>query len=196
MTTTKPMHILPNFKADKSWTIFLDRDGVINRLRVDDYVKVWDEFVFEEGVLDAIAYFSSIFGRICIVTNQQGIGRGLMSEEDLSEIHSKMMTQIVKAGGRIDKIYHCPHLAKDFPDCRKPEIGMGLQAAKDFPEIDFSKSIMVGDSSKDMEFAQKLGMFRFYVNGRSDKFDSKLTFPEITNLSSLASYIKRSLNKR
>ncbi len=184
------MNIFEHFEADGSWTLFLDRDGVINRLRENDYVKKWEEFVFIPGTLQAIQYFTKVFGRICVVTNQQGVGKGLMTAADLETIHSKMLSEIESVGGRIDKIYACPDLANNNPPCRKPEIGMGLQAKEDFPEIDVSRSIMVGDSVKDMEFAERLGIHRFFVNGRIDKFELNITYPEITNLSSLASYMK------
>jgi histidinol-phosphate phosphatase family protein len=187
------MNILENFTADGSWTLFLDRDGVINKNRNNDYVKTWNEFEFLPGSIEAIQYFSGIFGRICVITNQQGIGKGLMSEKDLGSIHDSMLNMITEKGGRIDKIYHCPELAKDNPECRKPEIGMGLQALKDFPKIDVNKTIMVGDSVKDMDFAMRMGVQRFFVNGRYDKFEGKITYPEITNLTSLASYIKEYL---
>ena len=171
----------------------MDRDGVINTLRVDDYVKEWSEFEFVKGALEAISYFSRIFGRIVIVTNQQGIGKGVMTEGDLHDIHNRMIDEISRAGGRIDKIYFCPELAQNNPRCRKPEIGMGEEAKKDFPEIDFRRSIMVGDSEKDMEFARRLQMPHVRVTGGSSNFDRKLTHPEVTNLSSLASYLQNLL---
>ncbi|MFA5541921.1 MAG: HAD-IIIA family hydrolase, partial [Bacteroidales bacterium] len=107
--------ILSNYK-----TLFLDRDGVINTRLVDDYVKTWKEFEFIEGVLEAISIFSKEFDRIFIVTNQQGIGKGIMSEEDLDKIHSRMIEEIEAKGGRIDKIYFCKHLAKENHIDRKP----------------------------------------------------------------------------
>jgi len=185
------MNTFEDFKADGSWTLFLDRDGVINRLRENDYVKKWDEFVFIPGTLQAIQYFTKVFGRICVVTNQQGVGKGLMTAADLETIHTKMLSEIESVGGRIEKIYTCPDLAHTNPPCRKPEIGMGLQAINDYPEIDVNKTIMVGDSVKDMNFAERLGIHKFLVNGRIDKFEGNITYPEITNLSSLASYMKQ-----
>lgn len=185
------MHILNPAHIDKSWTLFLDRDGVINKNRDNDYVKNWSEFEFIPGSVVAIGYFAGLFGKIVVVTNQQGIGKGLMTEDDLKKIHQLMLDQIQKGGGRLDKIYHCPDLAELQSPCRKPATGMALKAQKDFPEIDFKKSVMVGDSSKDMEFAARLSMHRFYVNGAEDKFEPKLTIPEVTNLASLASYIQQ-----
>ncbi len=151
------------------WTLFLDRDGVINEKLENDYVKNWDEFKFCNFSLLALAELSKIFHRIIIVTNQRGIGKGLMTEQQLSDIHQKMLVEIHKASGRIDKIYYCTSL-EESADCRKPNVGMGLLAKKDFPEIDFSKSIIIGDSDSDMEFGKRLGMksVKISVGEKSD----------------------------
>lgn len=148
---------------DREWTLFLDRDGVINERLDGDYVIAPDEFRFIEGVPEALAKLSEVFGLIIIVTNQQGIGKGLMTEEDLRIIHDLMIAGIQKAGGRITKIYHCPNLDRDNSPCRKPNTGMALQAKEDFPEIDFERSVIVGDGLNDMEFGRRLGMVRVLI---------------------------------
>jgi D-glycero-D-manno-heptose 1,7-bisphosphate phosphatase len=152
---------IPHF--DKSWTLFLDRDGVINHRLPGAYVRNWEEFDFMEGVPNAIAAFSQIFGRIVVVTNQQGIGKGLMTAEQLVTLHDKMYRKIIDAGGRIDAVYFCPKLAIENPICRKPEAGMAYQAQRNFPEINFKKSVMVGDSLSDMGFGSKVGMWNVLV---------------------------------
>jgi len=149
---------LKNLNISKDWTLFLDRDGVINQRLVDDYVKTWDEFEFLDGVLDAIKVFAKTFGRIVVVTNQRGIGRGVMKEDTLNEIHQKMTDDIAKAGGKIDRVYFCPDLKDSGSFNRKPQIGMGLKARKDFPEINFKKSIIAGDSKSDLQFGKRLKM--------------------------------------
>jgi histidinol-phosphate phosphatase family protein len=138
-------------------TLFLDRDGVINKLRINDYVKTWNEFEFLPGVLEALRFLSKRFKYIIVVTNQRGVGKRLMTENMLQDIHKKMIKTIEEAGGRIDKVYYCTAISENDPD-RKPNIGMALRAKKDFPDIDFSKSIMIGDSEYDKIFAQKTGM--------------------------------------
>ncbi|MDR2410502.1 MAG: HAD family hydrolase [Bacteroidales bacterium] len=138
-------------------TLFLDRDGVINKLRINDYVKKWEEFEFLPGVLDALRLLSKQFKRIIVVTNQRGVGKGMMTEDMLQNIHDKMIAAIENAGGRIDKVYYCTAISENDPD-RKPNTGMALQAKKDFPDIDFSKSAVIGDSESDKIFAQKTGM--------------------------------------
>jgi histidinol-phosphate phosphatase family protein len=138
-------------------TLFLDRDGVINCLRVGDYVKCWEEFVFMPGILEALAVWNSQFKRILIVTNQRGVGRGFMTEEELTVIHEKMLHVIESHGGRIDRIYCCTAVS-DADVNRKPNAGMAVQAKRDFPEIDFTGAVMIGDSQTDMLFAQRMEM--------------------------------------
>jgi histidinol-phosphate phosphatase family protein len=150
-------------KIDRSWSLFLDRDGVINRRRVDDYVKTWDEFEFLPDVQNALKVFSDIFGKIIVITNQQGVGKGLMTEKELQFIHQKMVEEISKAGGRIDAVYYCTDLKTQPENCRKPSVKLYEQAVKDFPDIKTDKSIMIGDSESDMEFGKNAGMFTVFV---------------------------------
>ena len=98
------------------------------------------------------------YQRIFIVSNQQGVGKGLMTEEDLADIHRRMLADIEAAGGRIDKVYVCTELESAHSPNRKPEPGMALQAQRDFPEVDFHRSVMVGDSVSDEQFARNLRM--------------------------------------
>ena len=150
-------------RIDSTWTIFLDRDGVINRRIVGDYVKSPEELDLLPGALDAIKFFSEKFNNVIVVTNQQGIAKGLMSTEDLEQVHDFLRKQVEKIGGKIDAIYYCPDGAYHTPNCRKPSPSMALQAQKDFPEIDFSKSIMVGDMPSDIAFGQNLGMITIWI---------------------------------
>jgi len=160
---------LRTLKIDSEWTLFLDRDGVINKRIENDYVRKWEQFEFLLGVIDAMKELSSIFNRIIIVTNQRGIGKGLMTEDDLKNIHNNMLKAFLKNGIKIDGIYHCPHdYEKKICDCRKPKIGMALQAKQDFPEIDFKKSIIVGDSEADMRFGKNLGMISVLIGTNSN----------------------------
>ncbi|MBI9039591.1 MAG: HAD family hydrolase [Bacteroidales bacterium] len=155
---------LKDLKVDKSWTLFLDRDGVINVRLIDDYVKTPDDFKFIDGVPKAIRHLSAIFGRIIIVTNQQGIGKGLMTESELKKVHNKMLARIIMLGGKIDRIYYSPFKKEENDITRKPQIGMALQARKEFPEINFKKSIMIGDSISDIIFGKKLNMKTVFVS--------------------------------
>ncbi len=145
-----------HFTIDDNWTLFLDRDGVINHELHLSYVNNWDEFTFYDGAKEAFKIFATKFKYILVVTNQRGIGKGITKIENLHIIHQNMKAEIAIAGGKIDGIYFCPDLDKDSPN-RKPNIGMALQAKQDFPEIDFEKSIMVGNNISDMEFGHNIG---------------------------------------
>lgn len=155
---------MQHFSPDKTWSLFLDRDGVINERYIDQYVLKPADFKFIDEVQESMAWFSEIFGIIVVVTNQQGIGKGMMTEADLDSIHQKMATEIKRTGGRIDKIYHCPALREEFHFCRKPAPGMALRARKDFPQINFKRSVMVGDTLSDMQFGKKLKMTTVFIN--------------------------------
>jgi histidinol-phosphate phosphatase family protein len=147
---------------DKTWTLFLDRDGVMNVEIKDGYVLSWDMFRFAEGVLAAMPILDARFGRIVITTNQRCIGRGLLTEEGLLAIHTHMLEEIRTRQGRVDAVYYCPDVNNDSP-CRKPQSGMALQAKGDFPEIDFSRSVMVGNTMGDMKFGKQLGMKTVFI---------------------------------
>ena len=141
----------------KYTTLFLDRDGVINN-KIDGYVQSFDKFNFIDGVLVSIKNLSDYFDRIIIVTNQQGIGKGIMSIEELDLLHQKMMREIKLNGGDIDQIYYCPHLESINCACRKPKSGMLIKAQSDFPEISFDNSILIGDSDTDILAAENIGV--------------------------------------
>ena len=150
-------------------TLFLDRDGVINRKINGGYVTKIEEFEFLPNVLEALAILAKKFEHIFIVTNQQGIGKGIFTMADLQKIHDYMLNKITKNGGRIDKIYVAPNLESENHINRKPQIGMALQAKEDYPAIDFSNSIMAGDALLDMQFGKNAGMTCVFLsNGSSD----------------------------
>ncbi|MDR6573153.1 D-glycero-D-manno-heptose 1,7-bisphosphate phosphatase [Curtobacterium sp. 320] len=137
------------------WPLFLDRDGVVNRRIVGDYVRSVEEFEFLPGALDALVSLASWAPRIVIVTNQQGVGRGIMSARAVDEVHAEMTARVAAAGGRIDDVLVCPHLAGTCR-CRKPLPGMPLGWLADHPEVDPSRSVMVGDSDSDIAMGRAL----------------------------------------
>jgi len=148
-------------------TLFLDRDGVINRKIDGGYVTKIEEFEFLPKVLEALAVLAQKFERIFIVTNQQGIGKGIFTMDDLQKVHAYMLEKITENGGRIDKIYVAPNLESENHINRKPLPGMALQAQKDYPDIDFSKSVMVGDSLSDMKFGKNAGMTCVFLTDKT-----------------------------
>jgi len=149
---------IDSWDIDQSWTLFLDRDGVINERIMGGYVTNPSEFVFLPGVPKAIARFSRFFNRIIVVTNQQGIGKGLMTERNVLEVHAYMCDEIHQATGRIDKCFFAPNLVGAEEDLRKPGPVMAEMAKLEFPEIEFERSIMVGDTDSDILFGKNLGM--------------------------------------
>lgn len=170
---------------DGGWTLFLDRDGVINVRIIDGYVTNIEEFEFMQGVVEAFKIFKEKFQRIIIVTNQQGVGKGIMSNEDVETVHRHMVKEIEVHGGKIDKVYYCPQL-KSVPDnYRKPSPKMAFFAKDDFPEIDLSKSIMIGDMNSDIEFGKNAGMKTVFVGDNElkqipdDRFDSLYDFAKV-----------------
>ncbi len=171
---------------DHSWTLFLDRDGVINVRLMGDYVKNRGEFRFISGVPEAISQFNKIFSRIFVVTNQQGIGKGVMTESNLLDVHSYMLDGVRMEGGKIDHCYFAPQLASDNSNMRKPGSGMALKAKQDFPDIDFSRSVMVGDSDSDIEFGKNLGMRTVKVtNEETDSSNADLYVKSLKEFSDL-----------
>src|SRR5665811_1915654 len=143
---------------EMGWSLFLDRDGVINQRIPDDYVKQPDEFKFIPGVTEALEIFASYFNPIIVITNQQGIGRGFMTSSHLNLVHEKMLQKVTETGGRIDAVYYSPDLNNMGSFTRKPAIGLGLKARKQFPSINFKRCIMAGDSYSDILFGHRLGM--------------------------------------
>ncbi len=175
-------------QIDSSYTLFLDRDGVINKKINGGYVLSLDDLEFLPGVLDVMPKLSKLFPRIVVVTNQQCIGKGLLSVDDLNEIHLHMMNIIELNGGRIDAIYYAPDLKSSNNLLRKPNNGMALLAKNDFPEIDFTKSIIVGDNLTDMEFGKSLDMITFYIS--SSYKQNELVDYTITGLQDVINYLK------
>jgi histidinol-phosphate phosphatase family protein len=155
---------LNDLMIDSGWTLFLDRDGVINTRILGGYVQKWEQFGFLPGVTEALKILSKEFSRIIVVSNQQGIGKGLMTEKELEILHRKMIAEIESHGGRIDRIYHSPHLEMEGSVKRKPNVGMALLARKEFPGINFQRSVMVGDSISDMIFGKRLKMVNVFLS--------------------------------
>lgn len=164
---------------DNTWTLFLDRDGVINKRIFGGYVRNIDEFEILPGVLDSIKFFSENFGRIIVVTNQQGVGKGLMTEEDLDLVHDHLELQVANHGGRVDAILYCTDLAGTEGNCRKPSPEMATKAKQIFPDIIFEKSIMIGDSLSDIKFGANAGMKTVFSTS-SEKNEEAISLADIT----------------
>jgi histidinol-phosphate phosphatase family protein len=145
-----------------NWTLFLDRDGVINVEKKEDYIRNWEEFTFYDESLPALCQLAKKFKTIVITTNQKGIGKGLMSHEDLAMIHKNMINEIQHVGGRIDHIFYCADLDNASIN-RKPQPGMAFQAKQLFPHIQFSQSLIVGNRMSDMHFGRNAGLHTIFL---------------------------------
>lgn len=157
--------VLRDWRVDKFWTLFLDRDGVINKRNFNGYITSPDQFEFKNGVFDALNIFDKVFGKKILVTNQQGVAKGMMSERNLNEVHRYMSQELkTKLDFEFDAIFTATNLRGAENDRRKPNISMAVEAKELFPIIDFSKSIMIGDTDSDIKFGTNLGMKTVLVN--------------------------------
>lgn len=140
-----------------SRAVFLDRDGVINRKAPGDgYITRWQDFHFLPGVAKAIAMLNRAGYRVIVVTNQRCVAKGLLSLEQLEVLHDRMLRRLANAGAKVDDVLHCPHDIDLSCDCRKPQPGMLMEAARR-NNIDLSSSWMIGDSDKDVHAGKSAG---------------------------------------
>lgn len=137
--------------------VILDRDGVLNaKMPRAEYVRTWSDWRWVEGSKEAVAAFTRAGFRVIVVTNQAGIARGVMTEDDLADIHRRMVADIESAGGRIDAIHHCPHGWDEGCACRKPKPGMLFQAQREF-DLDLGRVYFIGDDERDGQAADAAG---------------------------------------
>ncbi|HVU45323.1 MAG TPA: HAD family hydrolase [Terracidiphilus sp.] len=149
-------------------TVFLDRDGVLNRKAPEgEYVWCTEDFHVFDGVADAIARLNRAGIRVVVVTNQRGVALGHYTLDDVKMLHAEFQKQLAAHGAYIDRFYVCPH-DNDECNCRKPLPGLFEQARADFPEIDVSTSVMIGDSRVDMQFGKRLGMRTILIESSED----------------------------
>ena len=141
----------------------IDKSFTLNHEKNEDYILNWDEFQFYEGSIQALSILYPLFKKVILVTNQKGVGKGLMSLKSLEQIHSNMLSAIRAGGGNIDQIFFCTDLDNDSYN-RKPNPGMAFQATSLYPEINLSKSIMVGNRISDMGFGRNAGMHTVFLS--------------------------------
>ena len=152
-------------------TVFIDRDGVINRRRVADWVKTWEEFELLEGVPEALKLLKDAGNRLVLITNQRCLALGLINRQQLDDIHDSMNDLIVEKGGAaLDDIFVCPHDRHEGCDCRKPKPGLILQAAAKYSDIKVDECPMFGDRDSDEGAANAAGCSAFYRVGEDKSF--------------------------
>lgn len=181
-------------------TVFLDRDGVINRRPGDGYVTQWSDFHFLDGVKTAVALLRSAGARVIVVTNQRCVAHGLVAEPELAQIHHHMIREMEAAGGAVDAVYHCPH-HPDQCDCKKPKPGMLLQARRDFPDIDFHQSVIIGDSLRDLQAGHAVGCQTILVGPAAERSPivdelARLSIPLLAEEDSLIAAVRRDVLPR
>ena len=170
--------------------IILDRDGVINR-ESDLYIKSPDEWSPLKGSLEAISQLNKNNWKVCIATNQSGIGRGLYTIDTMNLIHEKMKKELKKFNANIDYISYCPHKPEDNCKCRKPKPGMYIEIGKLY-NYDLNNAIVVGDSERDIVAAEKVGAKSMLVlTGKGKKTIKERNLPERTTVyKNLAEVVK------
>ncbi len=172
-------------KIDLSWTLFLDKDNLIKKRQNGDSVNNLGELELMPSAIKAVADLSKIFGRIVIVISQQGTGQKPMETNGLDPIHEHLLQQVKNNGGQTEAIYKAPQLLLEKPITRMPKIGRALQAKADNKEIELSKSIMIGNSLRDIEHAEQAGMIAVLIGEGVPReqykysIDSLLAFAEL-----------------
>lgn len=160
-------------RTGREWCLFLDRDGVVNRQIVGDYVRRWQDFEWLPGAPLALKWLREWAPHMVVVTNQQGIGKGLMTAHDVAGIHHRLQSELAANGGLIDAFQVCPHLESAGCACRKPRPGLVLDWLAQQPDSEPSLSVMVGDSQSDLELAHSVatacgGCASVHIGGRTN----------------------------
>ena len=151
---------------NKSKSVFLDRDGVLNKNK-DDYVKNISELEIFPYISESIKKLQSVGFKIIVITNQSAINRGLMTEKNLNEIHEKIQSFLILHNTKIDYFYYCPHTPDENCSCRKPKTGLLLKAINDF-SIDVDNSWFIGDRDSDIQAGQSVGCKTLKIQNNFD----------------------------
>ena len=171
-------------------TVFLDRDGVINRRIIDGYVTRWTEFQLLDGVVSSLVKLHQNGFRLAVVTNQRGIHLGLMTLNDVNHIHRKLSEAVTKAGGSLNEFYVCPHGRSQGCSCRKPKSGL-LDQAHNHRPVNWPQSFLVGDSETDITAGNRRGVTTIKI-GKSKTSRADLI---VADLVSATRYILGTLTK-
>lgn len=179
--------MIQDWNVNSTWSLFLDRDGVINERIWNGYVLNYEQFNFRTNTLEALRKLSNYFSHTVIVTNQQCVSKNLITLNELDTIHNNMLQEIQLAGGKIHSVFAAVEERNSPPFRRKPNDKMGFEAKNQFPAIDFSKSIMVGDTDSDIQFGKNLGMKTILI--KSEEKTILKADLEISNLIELSDVI-------
>jgi D-glycero-D-manno-heptose 1,7-bisphosphate phosphatase len=157
--------------------IFLDRDGVINRdpgeISGEKYVMRWDDFHFVQGALEALKKLADAGYRSVIISNQQGVGKGYFTKEELNDVTNKMLEKIKEAGGDVAGVYYCTHAKEENCSCRKPKPGLFEKAQQEM-DISPEGKYYIGDTERDIQAGRAAGLKTILVlSGKSSREDAE-----------------------
>jgi histidinol-phosphate phosphatase family protein len=176
--------------------IFIDRDGVINCLRTNDYVLEWRQFVFVPGIREALRDLSTLQLPMIVISNQAAVGKGLLRRSVLEEITARLHETLLSDSISLDGYYYCPHRVDERCDCRKPSPNMLRRAAADF-NIDLTRSVFIGDSDTDVQAARSAGcqpvLFGLSHNMSCDPSERLTNLPVAPTTSELYGIVVRCL---
>ncbi|MDF1696801.1 MAG: HAD-IIIA family hydrolase [Saprospiraceae bacterium] len=154
-------------EINEDWTLFISRDGVLTQSLKKGFISSVDELIFKPNVLENIGPLTTLFKNIILVTNQEAIGQGFLTHQQLAHVHTALLEQLNFFGGRIDEIYYCPDELHFDSVNRMPNPGLAWQAKKDFPSINFRKSVMIGSSDAEIQFGKNLKMCTVKIGSKA-----------------------------
>jgi D-glycero-D-manno-heptose 1,7-bisphosphate phosphatase len=158
--------------------VYLDRDGVLN-VELFDYVTRPEELVIIDGAGQAVRRLNEAGLTVAVVTNQSGIGKGRYTAAGLDAVHARLVAELAADGARLDGLYHCPHIAEDQCDCRKPLPGLLRRAADDLG-FDPARAVLVGDTARDLQAAAAGGAAQILVRtGKGADLEARLPCDEV-----------------
>jgi histidinol-phosphate phosphatase family protein len=158
---------------DRIDIVFLDRDGTLNQ--DEGYMSDPDRLVLLPGAVEAVAALNAAGVKAAVITNQSGVGRGLVTPEALAQVHERLVALFARRGARLNGIYSCPHRPEDGCECRKPGTALAIRAARDLG-VDASRSAVIGDKAADLELGRRLGGRSILVrSGEGRKTESELS---------------------
>ncbi|MBX3043597.1 MAG: HAD family hydrolase [Candidatus Kapabacteria bacterium] len=178
----------------KNKAVFFDRDGIINKRILGDYVKIISDFELNPEIPEILKFVKDRGFLAIIISNQQGVGKGIMSKKNLDDVHNYMQNLLLqKSGVAFDDIYVCTELASSDSFNRKPNPGMILSAAEKY-NIDLHSSIMIGDTDSDILAARNAGVCSILVAESQENSNPDYYISELNNLLILLKKILPELN--
>jgi D-glycero-D-manno-heptose 1,7-bisphosphate phosphatase len=173
---------------EKQKIVILDRDGTL--IENIDYLNDKNLIRFLPGCIEALKLLQQLNYSLFIVTNQSGIGRGIITYSQYTEVTAALMTFLKKHGVKILDVKHCPHVPEDFCKCRKPNIELGLQIIQNY-DINLEQSYVIGDSLTDMEFGANLNLQSILIGNKIERQGSTfLNFKDWYSIKDFISGVK------